>query len=114
MILFGGNTGSSPYLSDVWTLSLSGTPSWTQLTPAGAPPSGRFVPSMIYDPVRDRLLVFGGTSAGPTYYNEVWQLALSGTPTWSLVTTAGTPPSGGHAHGGRLDTGRAPHVVFSG
>jgi hypothetical protein len=114
MILFGGNTGSGPYLSDVWTLSLSGTPSWTQLTPAGMPPSGRFVPSMIYDPVRDRLLVFGGTSAGPTYYNEVWQLALSGTPTWSLVTTAGTPPSGRYAHVAIYDPVRDRMLIYGG
>ena len=28
-------------LNDVWALSLAGTPTWTQLTPTGTPPSAR-------------------------------------------------------------------------
>jgi hypothetical protein len=87
LILFGGNDGSTS-LNDVWALSISEPAVWTQLTPAGAPPAGRYLPSMIYDPVRDRLIVFGGDGFGPSYY-EVWELTLSGTPTWNQLVLAG-------------------------
>ena len=51
--------------NDVWALSLAGTPAWTQLTPTGTPPSARYGHSAIYDPVRDRMVVFGGYDGHP-------------------------------------------------
>jgi hypothetical protein len=64
MVVFGGYyyDGSDHYLNDVWALSLAGTPAWTQLTPSGTPPTARCYHSAIYDPVRDRMVVFGGKS----------------------------------------------------
>ena len=39
MIVFAGKaTSGGANLNDVWELSLSGTPTWTQLAPAGSPP----------------------------------------------------------------------------
>ena len=48
-------------------LSLAGTPAWSALAPSGTPPSWRYMHSAIYDPVRDRMVVFGGSSL-----NDVW------------------------------------------
>ena len=64
MVVFGGysGTGYTYFLNDVWVLSLAGMPAWTQLTPTGTPPSARYGHSAIYDPVRDRMVVFGGGS----------------------------------------------------
>jgi hypothetical protein len=112
MILFGGNNASG-FLNDVWALSLSGTPTWTPIVPAGTAPSARLVPSMIYDPVRDRLLVFGGASAQDSlytrqYFNEVWELSLSGTPTWTNLAISGTAPTGRFAQVAIYDPVRDP------
>ena len=46
LLIFGGYvshyTGDPlEYLSDVWQLSLDGTPAWTELFPTGTPPAGR-------------------------------------------------------------------------
>ena len=90
MVVFGGVDSTARYLNDVWALSLAGTPAWTQLTPAGTPPSARSDHSAIYDPVRDRMVVFGGILDGVRYRNDVWALSLAGTPAWTQLTPAGT------------------------
>ncbi|PYM08967.1 MAG: hypothetical protein DMD82_01220, partial [Candidatus Rokuibacteriota bacterium] len=58
VILFGGF--DTAFRNDVWALSLSGTPTWSQLTPAGPPPPARWAHVAIYDAARDRMIVFGG------------------------------------------------------
>src|SRR5262249_33600609 len=97
MIVFGGNTNipvGDPELNDVWALSLSaGT--WSALFPTGTPPHGRRDHTAIYDPVRGRMIVFGGY-----YYdgighdlNDVWALNLSGAPSWSRLFPSGIQPT---------------------
>ena len=77
MIVFGGYSGTG--LDEVWALSLAPVPTWTRLTPAGAPPSARWGHAAVYDPVRDRMIVLGGRNT--TYLGDAWALSLSGTPT---------------------------------
>src|ERR1041385_2602796 len=50
-----------------------------------------------YDPVRDRLLVFGG-SDGTTTYNDLWALSLAGAPQWTFLGSGGAlvPPREEH------------------
>src|SRR5262249_47453167 len=57
MLVFGGYNGSQA-LDEVWSLSLSGSPSWTLLQPSGASPGSRYLHTAVYDPVRDRVIVF--------------------------------------------------------
>ena len=76
---------------DVWALSLAGSPAWTQLAAEGTPPGGRYFHTAIYDPVRDRMVVFGGYDGLPL--NDVWTLSLAGSPGWMHLTPAGTPPT---------------------
>jgi hypothetical protein len=47
----------------------------------------------IYDPVRDRMLVFGGCDASLAPLNDVWALSLAGTPVWTHLAPSGTPPT---------------------
>jgi hypothetical protein len=89
MIVFGGIRITTRF-NDVWALSLSGTPTWSQLTPAGTPPAPRSAASAIYDPVRDRMIVFGGS--GNFNLNDLWALSLSGLPTWTQLTPTGSTP----------------------
>jgi hypothetical protein len=110
MVLFGGFGVS--YLNDVWITSLPGAPTWTQLTTAGPPPSGRYSQTAIYDPVRDRMVVFGGYSAG--YLNDVWALSLGDSPAWTQLVPAGTLPSARAYHSAIYDPVRDRLVVFGG
>ena len=111
MVVFGGD--NYDILNDVWELPLAGTPAWTALAPTGAPPSGRRGHGAIYDPVRDRMVVFGGTD-GTNARNDVWALSLSGTPVWTALTPAGTLPGGRSAHSAIYDPMGDRMVVFGG
>jgi hypothetical protein len=112
MLVFGGEAAGSTPQNDVWTLSLSGSPTWTQLTPLGTPPSARRVASAVYDLSNNRMLMFGGLGAG--YTNDVWQLSLTGSPAWTLVTPTGTPPSARGFHAATYEPASARMLVFGG
>jgi hypothetical protein len=102
VLLFGGaSTSGSP--TDLWELSLAGTPTWNQLSPAGTPPPGRAGAVLIVDPVRDRLVLFGGN--GPYFGNDprTWVLNLYGSPSWQDLGATGPAPGGLYGCGGVYD-----------
>jgi hypothetical protein len=107
-ILFGGN-GPTTLMNDVWALSLNGPPVWTELSPAGTPPPARQSHTAIYDPVRDRMIVYGG-AGGMT---DVWALSLSGTPAWTQLFPGGTAPAL-ERHCAIYDPGGDRMIVFGG
>ena len=120
MLIFGGGVyeTSIAYRNDVWALSLDGPPTWTEVTPAGTPPTPRQMHAAVYDPVRDRMLVFGGiSSASPPYVeyeNEVWELTLTDPPAWNQLAPAGTPPDGLLAASMIYDAVADRAIVFGG
>ena len=112
LIVFGGFDHSNR-LNDVWQLTLSGTPTWSQLTPGGVAPTPRQDAAAVYDAIGNRMVVFGGYTQANTFSNETWTLSLTGSPAWTLMTPAGTPPSGRNTVGYALDTSRR-HLIVSG
>jgi hypothetical protein len=109
VLMFGGYDGSN-YLNDIWQFTLA--LGWSHLSPVGTPPSARDAAGLIYDPVRDRLLVVCGNSPSPP--RDVYALSLSGTPTWSLLSPAGTPPPGRFAFSTIYDPIRDRVLLFGG
>ena len=87
MIVFGGAYGVGN--DEVWALSLGDTPTWTRITPAGASPSPPSQHTAIYDPIRDRMLIWGVTYLGQS---AVWSVSLGENPTWTQLQTAGASP----------------------
>lgn len=108
MVVFGGSN-SGGRLGDVWALSLAESPAWSTLTPTGAPPSVRDFHSAVYEPVRDRMIVFGGPGL-----RDVWALAFAGTTTWSALSPVGTLPAARYGHTAIYDLARDRMVVFAG
>jgi hypothetical protein len=95
MIVFGGYPGA---MGDVWQLDFAADPpQWSELEPTGSTrPLPRYNHSTLFDPVRRRMLVFGGVAGtfSPLYdwANDVWELTLDGTPAWRrLLISSGYP-----------------------
>ena len=112
MVVFGGYSFGTN-LNDVWALSLGPSPQWIQITPAGTPPSPRSFHSTVYDPVGDRLLVFGGEDAAGQF-SDTWQLTLGATPEWTQIALAGGHPSARSFTSTIYDPWRHRVVLFGG
>ena len=89
--MFGGVTTSAT-LNDSWALSLGGTPAWSKPIADGPPPPRRESHSAILGPVRERVIVFGGSGEG-SLLNDIWELPLTGEPVWQPMVAYGNPLS---------------------
>lgn len=79
--------------TDTWAYQATvGT--WSSL-PAGNF-GGRWNEAGIYDPVRDRVVVFGGRDTLASYA-DVHVLPMKSGGTWSALATVGTPPPSAHS-----------------
>jgi hypothetical protein len=95
MIVFGGYNGS--VYGDLWVLThaggVSGSPAWTQLSPAGATPTARYAHTAVYDAANNRMIIYGGHSKQAADGTETWVLAnangLGGAPYWTLTSSNG-------------------------
>lgn len=104
IVLFGGAAGSagiSTVFDDTW--EYDGT--WTQLT-TPTKPSARANFAMGYDPVREKVVVFGGSPSN----NETWELSGS---TWTQVT-GGTEPAARNGAAMAFSQGDGKLVMFGG
>ena len=57
MLVHGGYGDNGAMMTDTWELTLTGTPTWNQLSPVGPAPGERYNHLAILDPVRDRLVI---------------------------------------------------------
>jgi hypothetical protein len=96
VVVFGGRSTTGA-LGDGWLLNLHDPSSWTPLDSIGLAPSARYGHGMIYDPVGDRVVLFGGRDDAGNTYSDTWQLSLAGTPAWSRLTTPAAPSARSHA-----------------
>jgi hypothetical protein len=123
LVLFGGNDPGG-FLNDVWVLDLSAATvgAWAPLATTGGPPPPLYAHAAIYDAVNQRMIVFGGDlGTGPPYSSETWALTLPDeslpmppTPTWSLLTTSGTAPTGRFGHTATYDSALGRMIIFAG
>jgi N-acetylneuraminic acid mutarotase len=89
VIMFGGSDGASK--NDLWWYDpVSNT--WTQMIAQGvdSSPSARQNHSMVWDPIGQRVIMFGGSDG--VYKNDLWWYdpALN---TWTEKTPASSPPA---------------------
>lgn len=83
MIVYGGKGSAGKYLADAWALTLGKDPEWCQIVTRDEGPA-RAGAAAIYDPIRDRLISFGGDSA---YWvkGDVWALPLATGSEWTQL-----------------------------
>ena len=116
--IFGGST-SDAYFNDLWALNLgAGDGAWESLdVPSG--PTERSLGLLRFDPVHDRLLLFGGFGLIPsqhviTYLDETWALELAGSPAWRPLSPAGFRPAGRDRTCGAYDAANDRLVIAAG
>ena len=119
LIVHGGCDGHcGNILSDTWVLTnangLGGTPEWVRL-PVDAPLAGH---AAAYDPVSNRMIVFGGRPAAYTDTNTVRILKDAngiGTPDWVTLAPVGVaPPPRGEVAAAAYDSLSNRLIVFGG
>lgn len=84
LVVFGGWDGSTTR-NDTWALATSSS-EWTELPLSGLPPI-RSGAASIYDPLRDRMVVFGGNSSSAR--NDTWSLRWPARP---VLAGSESPP----------------------
>lgn len=107
VIVFGGYDGGY-VLDETWTYASTGD-NWTQRGPAPTPPV-RESPNLVHDPIRGRLLMFGGWENVSVPSGDTW--ALDGSSWRRIDTPTPAPPLTWYA--AAFDSRRARAVTFGG
>lgn len=97
-IRFGGGTDDG-FSNAVDTLSAVAS-TWGSLSASNAP-SAREQQAAVYDPIYDRMVIYGGRTGSTTADDKVWELRFSDTP-----ETAPSAPT--LSHGSAQSDGRVP------
>jgi hypothetical protein len=104
--------------NDLWALSLSAPAHWTLLEPSGTRPSPQTMSTAIYDPVRQRMVMFGGydreRNTGGHSRREVWALTLTDSLAWVQLSPRGDTLQPRHACAAAYDSRRDRMIVFGG
>jgi hypothetical protein len=115
MVVFSGWDTAFGFTNDVWELGLQGAPIWRPIPTAGNAPIRRANATAVYDPVGQRMLVFGGYDGTSPYRNDILALSLHGPiATWSALVVAGSPPGPRGNHVAIYDPQRDDMVIFGG
>lgn len=96
MVVFGGFPSHLiEAAADVWAVPLDTPAAWDSLQPSGTAPGPRYYHSAIYDPLRDRMVIFGGRRKDGFEYADVWSLWWLPTPRWEEMQPRGQalPPA---------------------
>jgi hypothetical protein len=72
---------------------------------------GRGYASLVYDPVSDRLLLYGGAAPLGARFDDLWQLSLAGSPSWSELRPDNAPLARA-AHSAVFDATQDRMLVF--
>jgi len=96
--LFGGlhydNTYPSGWttqvMGDLWRLDVASA-SWAVVPSLGPRPPARQGASLVLDPVRGRMWLFGGVDSLGAPLNDLWSMDLAAPGAWSLVTPGPGP-----------------------
>jgi hypothetical protein len=108
VILFGGYKDPLPHYNDTWVYNYSNN-TWTELYPSTSP-SGRYGSKMVYDPINERAILFGGRST--SIMDDTW-IYYYGNNTWTELNTTGSPDTR-YWHGMAYDSQNQKVIVFGG
>lgn len=117
VVVFGGETRSldgsaAEATQDTWEWSPA-TATWKLRSTSGPAPDARGGAAMVFDPVRNKMLLFGGRSATGYDYEDLWEWD-PGTGAWTDRSTAGAHPSARAQHGMLYQRSTGKILLFGG
>lgn len=93
LIVYGGGPYTGIF-SDLWALTLDGSPTWTKIEPSGPAPLPAWGPFAVYDSARDRLIVgMGARDINYAVTSDLHAVNLAGPPVWTALAPLGTRPT---------------------
>ena len=107
--MFGGQDAASPR-NDLWEYSFDRR-EWTELNPSGTLPPARFGHTTVFDPVRRRLVLFGGQAAG--FFSDVWAYDIAQN-TWQQLSPDEAGPNLRYGHSAIYDAARDRLIISHG
>lgn len=108
VILFGGYKDLPPHFNDMWEYNYSDN-SWTELNPSSNP-SSRYGSKMVYDPINQRAILFGGRAT--SIMDDTWIYSY-GNNTWTELNVI-IKPDTRYWHGMVYDSNNHEVIVFGG
>jgi hypothetical protein len=105
---FGGPLGLPS--NDLWQYDGG---AWQPVTVTGLRPGARSGHALVYDPVDQRVLLFGGDTGG-SYVNDLWAFDFSGPATGAWVRLTDLPSAGRRGMALGYDAGRDQFIVVGG
>ena len=111
IIAYGGRTGFLDFenVNETWSFDYE-SKTWKNLQPANSPP-WRSSHAMVYDPVRRKVLMFGGSDFKRAF-NDLWEYDF-GENKWTAVAAA-DPPEPRLMHGMAYILNQDVVIVFGG
>ena len=107
--LFGGFT--EEVVGDMWLYDPAAN-TWSEIDPSGTMPAARDRHRMVYDPARNRVLLFGGW-LGDYCVDETWAYDPAAN-TWAELHPVGEHPSRRDSHAMVYDPGAGKVILFGG
>jgi hypothetical protein len=112
VILFGGRDASA-CLNDTWSYDPAAN-TWTELHPTGQLPLARQGHAMVYDPVTERVILFGGLDdSDRTILNDTWSYDPAAN-TWTELQPVGAVPFARFEHDMVYDPTSQTAILFGG
>lgn len=106
IFLFGGQ--DNEFRNDLWSYSLERR-QWTEVAVSGERPPARLGHTLVLDPVRRRLILFGGQARG--FFSDVWAFDVA-QGAWSRLAADDSGPSRRYGHSAIYDP-RGDRLVIS-
>jgi len=110
LVMFGGFDGTT-YLNDTWAYDPAEN-TWTNLAPAGVSPAARDGHSLVFDPARGQVILFGGWN-GKTEFGDTWAYNPNAN-TWLELAPTGDRPAARDSQAMTYDSTEGLVILFGG
>ena len=108
IFLFGGQDNSAR--NDLWSYSLDRR-QWAEVQASGSIPPARFGHTLVFDPGRRRLILFGGQAG--TFFSDTWAFDIA-SGNWRQLSADDAGPSRRYGHSAIYETSRDRMVISHG